>query len=154
MIGGKSSELKKSGHPFSDTIVSEDMDETSETGVTNETSKLVDRYGFYINDDFHTSLLVSVEEMKFRKEKEAERTTKWIKMIKNWDGVLLNRKEKLKRRTRKGVPDHVRGFVWIKLSGAATYRKEYPKLEAIDIAKLDLLTVDEVKNSGMSFRIN
>lgn len=134
-------------------MISKDADEKTESGVTRETSKLVDRYGFYVSDDFHTSLLVSAEEVISRKEKEAERTTKWIKMIKNWEGVLVNRKEKLKRRTRKGVPDHVRGFVWIKLSGAITYRKKYPKLEAIDIATLDLITVDEVNRSWISFRI-
>ena len=118
----------------------------AEAGGTKETSKLVDRYGFYVSDDFHTSLNVSDEEVNSRKKKEAERTTKWIRMIKNWDGVIVNRKEKLKRRTRKGVPDHVRGFVWTKLSGAATFSKKYPKLQAIDIATLDLLTVDEVNN--------
>lgn len=134
-------------------MISKGADEKTESGVTRETSKLVDRYGFYVSDDFHTSLLVSAEEVISRKEKEAERTTKWIKMIKNWDGVLINRKEKLKRRTRKGVPDNVRGFVWIKLSGAIAYRKKYPKLEAIDIATLDLITIDEVNRSWISFRI-
>lgn len=116
----------------------------STSEAKKESSKLVDRYGFYVSDDFHTSLLVSSEDAASRKIKEAERTTKWIKMVKNWNGVILNRQEKLKRRVRKGVPDHVRGFVWTKLSEASTYKQNYPDLEAIDIASLDELTADEV----------
>lgn len=108
-------------------------------------AKLVDRYGFYVSDDFHTSLLVSAQEIALRKEKEAERTTKWIKMVKNWDGVIINRQEKLKRRVRKGIPDHVRGFVWTKLCESAEYRKEYPRLLDIDVKALDELTEDEVR---------
>ena len=109
-----------------------------------ESSKLVDRYGFYVSDDFHTSLLVSAQEVIQRKGKEAERTTKWIKMVKGWDKVIINRQEKLKRRVRKGIPDHVRGFVWTKLSEAVQYKKQYPKLRDIDAKALDELTEDEV----------
>ena len=107
-------------------------------------TKLVDRYGFYVSDDFHTSLLVSSEEVIQRKGKEAERTTKWIKMVKGWDKVIVNRQEKLKRRVRKGIPDHVRGFVWTKLSESGQYKKQYPKLEVIDAKALEVLTEDKV----------
>lgn len=119
-------------------------DQKADTETKGETAKVVDRYGFYVSDDFHTSLLVSKEESALRKVKEAERTTKWIKMVKNWNGVIINRKEKLKRRVRKGIPDHVRGFVWTKISGASTYSSKYPILSAIDVTTLDELTVDEV----------
>lgn len=122
----------------------ESGDEKAETDTKREATKTVDRYGFYVSDDFHTSLLVSKEESALRKEKEAERTTKWIKMVKNWNGVIINRKEKLKRRIRKGIPDHVRGFVWTKISEASTYSAKYPNLSAIDVITLDELTVDEV----------
>ena len=121
-------------------------DEEADTETKRETTKTVDRYGFYVSNDFHTSLLVSKEESALRKVKEAERTTKWIKMVKNWNGVIINRKEKLKRRIRKGIPDHVRGFVWTKISDASIYSAKYPVLSALDVTTLDELTVDEVNS--------
>ena len=134
MITKETGDARNSSFRASDTIEAKD-----------QPTKLVDRYGFYVSDDFHTSLLVSNQEVIQRKEKEAERTTKWIKMVKGWDKVIINRQEKLKRRVRKGIPDHVRGFVWTKLSEAGQYKKQYPKLEVIDAKALELLTEDEVK---------
>ena len=77
----------------------------------------VDRYGFYMDDDFRGSLKVTDQIMESRKKKESERSLKWAKMIKNWDQMVLTRHEKLKRRVRKGIPDATRGFAWFKLSG-------------------------------------
>ena len=77
----------------------------------------VDRYGFYMDDDFRGSLKVTDQIVEARKKKESERSLKWAKMIKNWDQVVLTRQEKLKRRVRKGIPDAIRGFAWFKLSG-------------------------------------
>lgn len=143
MIRDEDRNFKKTSTSSAETMISKQSGgEKAESA--NKEAKLVDRYGFYVSDDFHTSLLVSEEETIQRREKEAERTTKWIKMIKNWDNVVITRKEKLKRRVRKGVPDHVRGFVWTKLSDASIYRAKYPKLGAIDVSALDELTIDEV----------
>ena len=120
-------------------------DFNADSDIEKVGAKLVDRYGFYVSDDFHAPLFVSAQELQLRKEKEAERTTKWIKMIKNWDGVLSTRQEKLKRRVRKGIPDNVRGFVWTKLSESAVFKKKYPKLNEVDRKALDELTEDEVR---------
>jgi hypothetical protein len=143
MIRDEDRNLKNTSISSTETMISKQSGDVKAT-ATDKEAKLVDRYGFYVSDDFHTSLLVSEEEIVQRREKEAERTTKWIKMIKNWDNVVITRKEKLKRRVRKGIPDHVRGFVWTKLSNASIYRTKYPKLGAIDVTALDELTIDEV----------
>lgn len=144
MIREEDRNLKNNSISSAETMISKQSGDMKPESTVQE-AKLVDRYGFYVSDDFHTSLLVSSEEIVQRREKEAERTTKWIKMIKNWDNVVITRKEKLKRRVRKGIPDHVRGFVWTKLSDASIYRAKYPKLGAIDVTALDELTIDEVK---------
>lgn len=144
MIREEDRNLKNNSISSAETMISKQSGDMKPESTVQE-AKLVDRYGFYVSDDFHTSLLVSSEEIVQRREKEAERTTKWIKMIKNWDNVVITRKEKLKRRVRKGIPDHVRGFVWTKLSNASIYRAKYPKLGAIDVTALDELTIDEVK---------
>ena len=77
----------------------------------------VDRYGFYMDEDFRGSLKVTDQIIEARKKKETERSLKWAKMMKNWDQVVVTRQEKLKRRVRKGIPDAIRGFAWFKLSG-------------------------------------
>ena len=52
------------------------------------------------------------------------RLEKWNTMIKDFDGTLKNYFSKLKERTRKGIPDSLRAFVWQKF---AEYDKYYIK---------------------------
>ena len=52
------------------------------------------------------------------------RLEKWNTMIKDFDGYLKNNFPKLKERTRKGIPDSLRAFVWQKF---AEYDKYYIK---------------------------
>ena len=52
------------------------------------------------------------------------RLEKWNTMIKDFDGTLKNNFNKLKERTRKGIPDSLRAFVWQKF---ADYDKYYIK---------------------------
>ena len=109
----------------------------------------LDRYGFYLDDDYRGGTLkLSHEVMEARKKKETERSMKWAKMIKNWEQVLATRQEKFKRRVRKGIPDAVRGLAWFRLAGAVRYRKMYPDLRKLDVASLPALTVDDV-SSGL-----
>jgi hypothetical protein len=63
---------------------------------------LKDRYGFFVTDKYHKYLEVPVDLREKRKEKESERTRKWMKMIKKWDFYFKTRFEKIKNRTRKG----------------------------------------------------
>ena len=96
----------------------------------------IDRYGFSMRksvdeDDLESSrrgVLLSVAEIAQRKLKETERLNKWIKMMRRWNFTVKYRKEKLKRRIRKGVPDAVRGKVWMDLmySEALKWRQSHP----------------------------
>ena len=52
------------------------------------------------------------------------RLEKWNTMIKDFDSYLKNNSAKLKERTRKGIPDSLRAFVWQKF---AEYDKYYIK---------------------------
>ena len=108
----------------------------------------VDHYGFYVDDHHHQSLEVSERTILTRKEKEKERTKKWIKMLKNWDFTETYRKEKLKRRVRKGICDNVRGLAWTKLSQAWRYRKQCPDLDSLNMSDLPDAARDDVSYIG------
>eukprot|EP00596_Hydrurales_sp_CCMP1899_P004088 CAMPEP_0119051398 /NCGR_PEP_ID=MMETSP1177-20130426/73027_1 /TAXON_ID=2985 /ORGANISM="Ochromonas sp, Strain CCMP1899" /LENGTH=463 /DNA_ID=CAMNT_0007030585 /DNA_START=128 /DNA_END=1519 /DNA_ORIENTATION=+ len=125
-----------------DNLVEEEKDTISDL---DDSKGEVDRYGFYVADSFHTSAKLKKSEVDFRKGKEGERVIKWVKMVKNWDKVTWFRKEKLKRRIRKGIPDTLRGLVWVRISESWRYVEKYPSIKAIDLSKLDELTIDEIE---------
>jgi len=79
-----------------------------------EDSKMWDAYGFEVNAD-EAKISWSKDKIK-QVEKTNDRLEKWLLMLKNWDSV--SQKKKLKSRCRKGIPDAVRGQVWMKLTGA------------------------------------
>lgn len=109
-----------------------------------------DRFGFILVDNFHQSLTIAQGEVIARKEKEAERTKKWVKMIKHWNKYEPNRffsfqpQIKLKRRIRKGVPDSVRSIIWFNVCGAKQWQDRYPDLSTITLDVLNTRTIDEV----------
>jgi hypothetical protein len=107
----------------------------------------IDRYGFYITDDnLRNSAPIAASTLKARKQKEAERASKWVRMIKKWDKVIIYRQQKLKRRVRKGIPDVVRGYAWFHLSGGKALRRRLPALVGTNIASIDERTADEVRS--------
>jgi len=111
----------------------------------NDETTNKDRWGFYVNDDFHKSLSITPEEMEARRVKEAERAKKWMRMIeKGFPFLYKYRKAKLKRRVRKGIPDTVRSVAWFNLSGAADFRQKI-SIESIDTATLTERVVDEIE---------
>jgi ecotropic viral integration site 5 protein len=61
---------------------------------------------------------------KKQRAKEVERENKWLRMWKKWSKVSTKRKEKLKRRIRKGIPDSLRPMVWPHLAGAVEAKAE------------------------------
>lgn len=74
-----------------------------------EVYHLTDRFGF-----MHEKELPkwdAVEEKQ--KNVELERTTKWVKMTKNWDKYFPG--EKVTRRIYKGIPHALRGEIWSRL---------------------------------------
>lgn len=107
----------------------------------------LDRYGFIVSHKFldERKTIVSPAEMRRRSEKERERTNKWVKMIKQWDLVVTSKREKLKRRIRKGIPDMVRGTVWYRLAHCDEIQQKHPDpRRTINVRSLDPKIVDEV----------
>lgn len=102
-----------------------------------------DRYGF-----IHDSRLPSNRDAAEIKAKaiEAERTKKWVKMLKNWKKYYPG--EKFSRRIYKGIPDSLRGEVWSRLleikKVKAEQNKVYMKMKmrarakSPDIRQIDL----------------
>ena len=54
---------------------------------------------------------------------ENEKLKKWLLIMPNFDNYMKNNKKKLKIEIRKGIPDSLRGQVWMKISGAEKLRK-------------------------------
>ena len=78
-------------------------------------------------------------DMKLRKEKLLTvnaRTEKWRQMINNFEVYRGKKFKKLKKRTRKGIPDNVRGYVW-QLFGNIDQYKEKDLFEKLEKEKVD-----------------
>ena len=104
-----------------------------------------DEYGFILEDN--SSGLSSDNEYsnkkdpktdkKEKKEKNEKlltinaRIEKWDYMLNNFNEFKKNRFYKLKSRTRKGIPDNLRGYAWQKISGVDQFYKKdlYQQLE-------------------------
>ncbi len=54
------------------------------------------------------------------------RLEKWTDMLQRWDFIQRSRKDRLKSRVRKGIPDCLRSKVWYDLSGAEEAKGTYP----------------------------
>ena len=76
----------------------------------------VDQYGFL-------SKSTSTPENVHR---DNARLEKWTDMLQRWDFIRRSRRDKLKSRVRKGIPDGLRGKVWYDLSEAEETKAKYP----------------------------
>jgi Tfp pilus tip-associated adhesin PilY1 len=95
---------------------------------------LLINYSFFINIYFYyssnskNSTDASVSEDKESKQKrilrENARLEKWNKMLSNFEEFYKNKFNKLKERTRKGVPDSLRGLIWQVLADINVYRND------------------------------
>lgn len=86
----------------------------------------MDKYGFIFDSerDYHKGKEDSAKVKKKKNLIEFSREKKWIKMLKSWDFVLEERKEKLHRRVRKGIPDSIRGIAWPRILQQFAYTDE------------------------------
>ncbi|CAL1528901.1 unnamed protein product [Lymnaea stagnalis] len=75
-----------------------------------EVYHVTDRYGFIHDTALPKNMDAAEEKAKLV---ERERTTKWLKMLTQWEKYFPS--EKLTRRVYKGIPDCLRGEVWSKL---------------------------------------
>ena len=107
-----------------------------------------DRFGFWIdndNDNFHQARLITEKEAIARKNKESERSKKWVYMMKSWDKFIIKQVNKLKSRIRKGIPDSLRTFAWSHLAEIGDIKVRYPHPECIDVSRLTDQVKDEVR---------
>ena len=74
------------------------------------------------------------------------RIEKWNYMLNNFNDFKNNKFHKLKKRTRKGIPDNLRGYAWQILSGVDEFYKKnlYQQLEKepVDRAIEDIIIND------------
>eukprot|EP01038_Epipyxis_sp_PR26KG_P006448 gene6448-8870_t len=124
-----------------------DMDsvENKDDSKPDEVIVSKDRFGFIMSDDNHQYLRQSSSINTARREKEAERTKKWLKMNSDWKKYSEKKSEKLKNRIRKGIPDIMRGAIWFKLCNGDAIRAKFPSLETIDLSGLEERTIDEIE---------
>ena len=57
---------------------------------------------------------------------ESSRLEKWRDMMRDWSSFQRRRAAKVKSRVRKGIPDAVRGRVWLGEIGIADLRRQHP----------------------------
>ena len=125
-------------------------DDSSEEGSVEETQasapRVFDRYGFIKEDGIDQMPDVDKDKAdKKRNAKENVRNTKWGRMKGKWQRCTTIRKEKLRRRVRKGIPDAARCWAWFKLSGADDFQLLYPDLSVFDVGALDEKIRDEIE---------
>ncbi len=92
-----------------------------------------DEYGFLLDNDISSKEPKKGKNksdksvIKISKEKTENlltinaRIEKWNYMLNNFKEFQTHKYRKLKSRTRKGIPDSLRGYVWQKISGADEY---------------------------------
>ncbi len=56
--------------------------------------------------------------------RENARSEKWNKMLSNYDLFYKNNYNKMKERTRKGIPDSLRGLIWQLFADINKYRND------------------------------
>jgi len=131
----------------------EEVEDGGEGAVKSRPSNVVvgpggdilhDKYGFFLTDSLHRVLGKSPEEVEQRNTKEKERADKWLRMMKKWDFVCKYRGSKLKRRIRKGIPNTVRGWAWLKISEANKIKEKYPDLSQLNLDSIPSKVKDDV----------
>lgn len=97
----------------------------STSAIVSSLNVLLPRYGF-----IHTQTLSKEfdENEKREKEVEVQRAQKWLKMLKNFEKFSSLNREKLERRIYKGIPDKLRGAIWLKLLDVEKSMKENPDM--------------------------
>ena len=104
-----------------------------------------DEYGFILEDnsseldsgnEFSDKKIPKSEKKEIKEKNEKlltinARIEKWNYMLNNYNDFKTNKLHKLKKRTRKGIPDNLRGYAWQILSGVDEFYKKnlYQQLE-------------------------
>lgn len=82
---------------------------------------------FLLNIRTNSDFTLTEKEKEDKKKKilrENARIEKWNKMLSNFPEFYKNNFDKLKERTRKGIPDSLRGLIWQMFAEVEKYRNE------------------------------
>ncbi|XP_037039508.1 growth hormone-regulated TBC protein 1-A [Bradysia coprophila] len=86
----------------------------------------IDEYGFKRDEDFDYKGYETV--MKSYLTVLTNRRIKWDRYMKKKPNLFRNNSNQLKRYVRKGIPVHLRGEVWMTISGGFQLQKQSPDL--------------------------
>lgn len=93
-------------------------------GTTKDEQSFVDEFGFQLRDEQSIS-----EELRYVKSIDGEqvkrREVKWEAMTQNWSRTNESMWEKMKARSRKGIPSRLRGVAWQLLVGSHVKLQEH-----------------------------
>jgi hypothetical protein len=102
-------------------------------------ARKVDRYGFYVEEDVdgfrlgdphrpQSGQVQTVSRAMIRLENL--RIKKWLVMLDDWRTWNVRMTKRLRKRVRKGIPDALRGRVWMQIAEADALKTEHPGLYA------------------------
>lgn len=90
---------------------------------------------------------------KSQKQKKQKKNRKWNQMIINFEEFYKSNYSKVKKRTRKGVPDCLRGYIWSIFGSVPKYielnKDLYVKLSKENISQLEEASIQ--KDIGRTF---
>ena len=131
-------------------LTKENLDLAEKINYKNNTDKIIetDEFGFYLDQtekyDGENQILdeknISKKNTILTKEellKINARTEKWNKMIKQFEKYKTIKKEKLKSRTRKGIPDSLRSHAWQLLANTNNLMTNKNLFKDLDKEELD-----------------
>jgi hypothetical protein len=100
----------------------------SEICCKNLRNKIIktDQYGYMLKNekDNEESKIENKGDKRKKLLRENARLEKWNLMLKDFNSYTKNSLKKLKSRTRKGIPDSLRGLIWQIYAEINHYRKE------------------------------
>lgn len=95
----------------------------NDTGLTK-----LDRHGFVVSHQMHDQVCSAIARVPVAGDVFIRHESKWLQMIDNWDDVVKDKDNKIKKRCRKGIPQSVRSLAWQHLTSAKKLRDQSPDL--------------------------
>jgi hypothetical protein len=104
----------------------ENLKKAEQIGFKNAPDKVIktDQFGFIKeekNDKNNNKRIEDTKESRQKILRENARLEKWNIMLSDFDNYYKKNFEKLKSRTRKGIPDSIRGLIWQYYSQISTF---------------------------------
>lgn len=103
-----------------------------------------DQYGFLKSTTSNSA--ISEEDAQLKLLRENARTEKWNEMLKDFETHFKNKSSKLKSRTRKGIPDCLRGYIWQVLADVSSIKLSSQDDQVYQKLKTQESINDEMEN--------